>query len=148
MYFENRESALREMMRVLQPGGSLTIAVWDKFENNPGLAAEGQLWQQVFGPEWADDVPYGLGDKGALKSLLDRSAIPNFDISTQEGTARFSSTKNWLHTGAKGWTEDDAISDEQLDLLLQMGAKELTNLKTADGKVSFPTSVHIVTARK
>jgi ubiquinone/menaquinone biosynthesis C-methylase UbiE len=148
MYFENRDNALREMMRVLQPGGSMTIAVWDKLENNPGLAAEDQLWQRVFGPEWADEVPYSLGDKDALQKLYDQSGINNIDISTQEGTACFSSIYNWIYTGAKGWTEDDAMSDDQLELLLQTAEKELTNFKTAEGKVAFPTSVHIVTARK
>ena len=42
MYFENQEVALREMMRVLQPNGSIAVTVWDKLDNKPGLAAEEQ----------------------------------------------------------------------------------------------------------
>ena len=148
MYFENREKALREMMRVLQPGGTLAVAVWDKLESNPGLAAEEQLWQQVIGREWADEIPYSLGDKDILRRLFDRSGIDNIEISTKEGTARFPSINNWIHAGAKGWTQDDAISEEQLETLIQTAEGELANFKTAGGKVSFPTSVHIVTARK
>ena len=148
MYFESRENALREMMRVLQPGGMLAVAVWDKLENNPGLAAEEQLWLQVIGPEWADEIPYSLGNKDTLRHLFDRSGVTNFEISTQEGTARFPSINNWIHAGAKGWTQGDAISEEQIETQIQTAEKELTNFKTVEGNVSFPTSVHIVTARK
>jgi len=148
MYFENRENALREMMRVLKPGGSLVVVVWDKLENNPGLAAEERLWQLTFGEEWTDDAPYSLGDKKVLQNLFNRSGITNLEITTHKGIARFSSIESWIHTGAKGWTEDDAISDEQLGLLLENAETKLANFRTAEGKVSFPTSAHIVTARK
>lgn len=148
MYFENRGNALREMMRVLQPGGSLGIVVWDKLENNPGLAAEDQLWQQTFGEEWGDETPYSLGDKKVLENLFNSSGIPGAEITTYKGTARFSSIESWIHAGAKGWTEDDAVSDEQLKLLLQAAEKKLANFKTPGGEVAFPTSAHIVSARK
>ena len=147
MYFENQESAIREMTRVLQPGGSLAVVVWDKLYNNPGLAAEEHLWQQVFGEE-VDEVPYRLGEKGALEKLFMSSGVIDIQITTQKGTAHFESIESWIHTGAKGWTEDDALSDDQLELLLKTAEKELINFRTTEGTVTFPTSAHIVTARK
>ncbi len=147
MYFENQESAIREMMRVLQQGGSLAVAVWDRLDRNPGLAAEEHLWQQVFNGE-VDETPYSLGDKGALESLFRNSGVTDIQIATHEGTARFDSIESWIHTGAKGWTEDDALSDDQLKLLLKTAEEELTSFRTSHGTVAFPTSAHIVTARK
>jgi SAM-dependent methyltransferase len=148
MYFENQENAIREMMRVLHPGGSLAVVVWDELEYNPGLAAEDRLWQQVFGEDWGDQSPYKLGDKIILKNLFKTSGVTNVQITTHEGTARFESIDSWIHAGAKGWTEDDAISDDQLELLLKTAEKQLTSFRTAEGTVTFPTSAHIVTARK
>ena len=148
MYFENRENALREMMRVLKPGGLLAVVVWDKLENNPGLGAEDKLWQQTFGEEWTDETPFSLGNKKILQNLFNSSGITNLEITTHKGTARFSSIENWIHTGAKGWTEDDALSDDQLELLLKTAEEELINFRTTEGTVTFPTSAHIVTARK
>ena len=148
MYFEDRESALREMIRVVQPGGSLAIVVWDKLENNPGFAAEERLWQHVFGLEAADESPNNLGDKKTLRSLFSNSGMPKAEITTRGATARYSSIESWILAGARGWTEDDAISDEQLDLLLKAAHKELADFRTADGTVAFPTSAHIITARK
>lgn len=146
MYFENQENALREMVRVLKQGGSLAVAVWDKLANNPGLAAEEYLWQQVFDGE-VDETPYRLGDRGALINLFKRSGVTNIQIATYEGTARFDSIESWIHTGAKGWTQDDALSDDQLKLLLETAEGELTSFRTSHGTVAFPTSAHIVTAR-
>ncbi len=148
MYFENQEKAIREMMRVLHPGGSLAVVVWDELENNPGFAAENELWQQVFGEEEGDESPNKLGDKLVLEDLFKRSGIANVQITTHQRTARFESIESWIHTGAKGWTEDDAISDDQLKLLLKTAEEELTSFRTVEGTVTFPTSAHIVTARK
>ncbi len=148
MYFENQENAIREMMRVLKPDGIMAIAVWDKLENNPGLAAEDLLWQQVFGKEWGDETPYRLGDKEILENLFGRSGIANISITTHQGSARYESIASWIHTGAKGWTEDEALSDDQLKLLLETAEKNLANYRTSEGSVVFPTSAHVVSARK
>jgi SAM-dependent methyltransferase len=147
MYFEDQEIAIREMMRVLQQNGTLAVVVWDNLDSNPGLAAEEYLWQQVFDSE-VDETPYRLGDKGILENLFKRSGANDIEITTHKGTARFDSIESWIHTGAKGWTEDDALSDEQLKLLLETAEKELTNFRTAQGTVAFATSAHIVTAKK
>ncbi len=147
MYFENQESAIREMMRVLRPGGSLALAVWDGLTNNPGLAAEEYLWQQVFGGEM-DETPYRLGDKVVLKNLFESANVTDIQIKTHEGTAVFDSIESWIHTGAKGWTEDDSIDDEQLKLLLSAAERELSDFRTTQGNATFQTSAHIVLARK
>ena len=147
MYFEDQKAAIHEMIRVLKPGGSLAVAVWNSLDNNPGLAAEEYLWQKVFDEE-VDEAPYRLGDKRTLLNLFENSRISDIQLHTHEGTARFESIESWIHTGAKGWTGDDALTDDELKLLLQTAEKELTDFKTKQGTVNFPTSAHIVTATK
>ncbi|NNC98664.1 MAG: class I SAM-dependent methyltransferase [Gammaproteobacteria bacterium] len=147
MYFENQEIAIREMMRILQPGGKIVVIVWDTLKNNPGLAAEEYLWQQTFGED-VDEAPYRLGDKTVLKRLFKTSGINDIKIDTCEGRASFDSIESWIHTGAKGWTEDDALNDDELKILLDAAEKELANFSTNQGRVSFPTSAHIITTRK
>jgi SAM-dependent methyltransferase len=148
MYFENQENAIREMIRVLRPGGSLAVVVWDELKHNPGFAAEDKLWQKVFGDEMGDESPNKLGDKIVLEKLFESSGVSSIQIATHQGTARFESIESWIHTGAKGWTADDAISDDQLRLLIKTAEEDLISFRTAEGSVAFPTSAHIVTARK
>lgn len=148
MYFEDKEGALGEMMRVLRPGGNLAVVVWDKLENSPGYAVEDQLFQRLLGDEAADEAPYSLGDKQVLKGLFANAGIPDVEIQTCEGTARFPSIEAWIHADVKGWTSADSINDEQYELLLTEARQELARFATTDGSVAFPTPAHIVTASK
>ena len=133
-------------MRVLRPSGTIAITVWDEFDNNPGLAAEEYLWHRVLGYE-IEEAPYRLGDKGILRNLFVASGVSDIQIKTYEGTARFDSIESWIHTGAMGWTEDDALTSDELTLLINTAEKELTEFRTIQGTVEFPTSAHIVTAK-
>ncbi|MDH3534292.1 MAG: methyltransferase domain-containing protein [Gammaproteobacteria bacterium] len=148
MYFENPGLSLREMMRVLRSGGSLAVAVWDSLANNPGFAAEENVWRQVLGGDAEDEVPFRLGDKRVLENLFDSADIPDIGIATVSGTARFASIRAWIHTGARGWTDDEAIDDDQLEQLLQTAERELAGFVTPAGEVAFTTSAHIVSARR
>ena len=147
MYFEDRERAVREMLRVLRPGGKLAVIVWDTLDNNPGLAAEEYLWQQVFGEE-VDAAPYCLGEPTVIQTLFAASGVNEVQIATHQGTASFGSIRQWIETGARGWTDDDSLSEDELALLLDTAEKELIRFRTSDGKARFPTSAHVITARK
>jgi SAM-dependent methyltransferase len=148
MYFEDQEGALSEMMRVLRPGGSLAVVVWDKLENSPGYAVEDQLFQRILGDEFADESPYSLGDREVLQRLFASAGIPGAEIRTHEGTARFPSIEAWIYTDVNGWTMAETIDDEQHELLLTEAQQELASFVTTDGTVMFPAPAHIVTACK
>ena len=123
------------------------MVAWDKLTNNPGLAAEEYLWQQLFGGE-IDQAPYCLGEKGVLEELFTSAGATDIQITTHAGTAHFESIETWIHTGVKGWTEEEAINGEQLELLTSTAERELTKFRTAAGNAVFPTSAHIVSVRK
>ncbi|MEM7209775.1 MAG: methyltransferase domain-containing protein [Pseudomonadota bacterium] len=79
MYFENKETAVKEMHRVLKPNGHLAVLVWDELENNPGLAAEEYLWQKFLGGE-IDSTPYAMGDSAVLEKLFKPLNLGDFLI--------------------------------------------------------------------
>lgn len=148
MYFENREKALREMMRVLKPDGFLVFSVWDKLEENPGFLARTVFWEKVVGDKARDEAPYCLGDKEILASLLRASGISNMKIETRTGTARYPSIRDWMHVTAKGWTQDELFDDETYEQMVLEAQTVFSQFEQPDGTVKFPTAAHIVTASK
>ncbi len=148
MYFEDRRGALVERMRVLRPGGTLAVVVWDKHENIPAWVVEDQLFERVFGAEDEDDAPNSLGDKQNLRRLLNSAGILDAEIRTHDGTARFPSIEAWIYADVKGWTMDDVIDDEGYERLLTEAQDELAQFVLDDGTVAFSTPAHVVTASK
>jgi len=150
MFFTDRRAALKEMLRVVRRGGRLAVAVWDSLEQTPGYAAMSDLLLRLFGEEVADALraPYVLGDRDLLRSLFAEAGMPNAQITTQAGVARFPSIQSWVYTDIKGWTLADALDGAQFERLLPEAERALRQFVTADGAVAFSAPAHIVTATK
>lgn len=150
MFFRDRNAALREMLRVLRPGGRLAIAVWDSLENTPGYLAITRLLSRLFGDEIADllRAPYALGDIKTLNSHLLESGIQDPSVSRVAGEAHFPSIRSWMHTDVRGWTLSDRLDDEQFEHLVTEAESELNPLVSADGSVRFDHGALITTAQK
>lgn len=150
MFFDDRVAALREMRRVLRPGGRLAIAVWDSMQRAPGYAAMSGLLRRLFGGEIAGALhaPYSLGDRAALAALLAAAGLAKAEVRTVDGVARFASIADWVRTDIKGWTLADRIDDEQLARLQDEAGRELRAFVGPDGAIAFAHPAHVVTAVK
>jgi SAM-dependent methyltransferase len=150
MFFEDKNAALKEMWRVLRPGGRLAVAVWDRLDHVPGYASMTALLQRLFGERVADELrtPYAMGEPDKLSALFAEAGIPNVKIRTRDHMARFPSIESWVQMDVKGWTLGDLIDDAQYQTLLQEARKEMKPYLERDGTVAFPSPAHIVTAAK
>ena len=146
MFLADRAAALREMARVLAPGGRVAIATWSSADRSPGYAAMIALLDRLFGAEAADALraPFCLGDPGELRSLVGE-AFPDVEVAEHDGVARFASIDAWVLTDVKGWTLADMIDDDQLAHLLTEARTALRELVAADGTVSFPAPALLAT---
>lgn len=148
MFFADRLQSLREMRRVLCPGGRVAVAVWDTYANSPGYATLITLLAQLFGEAVADELrqPFVLGDTQTLQQLFAEADIPDAVISTQMGMARFPSLESWIHTEIRGWTLAETLDDEAQRRLLVAATEVMQPYVSASGAVAFPAPAHIVRA--
>lgn len=152
MLFSAPEDALREMMRVLKPGGHLAVAVFDSLEKLPAYAAMADVYEHRVDTAVGNALrlPFSMGDTNALASVFAGAGISSAVILTEEGKARFSSVRHMVLCDVKGWFPFAQIHlDEQtIEAVVHEAETVLEPFQTTDGAVEFRLPVHIITATK
>jgi ubiquinone/menaquinone biosynthesis C-methylase UbiE len=148
MFFEDKTAAIREMMRVLRPGGQLTVAVWGRLEESPGYADLAALLERLFGKEAAEALraPFTLSDVSKLRSILSDAGLSDAKITTHQGSTHFPSIESWMYTEIKGWTLANMLDDAQYQRLVQEAQTILQAYVQPHGGVEFAIPAHIITA--
>jgi len=152
MFFADRSRAVREMLRVVVPGGHLAIAVWDSLERTPGYACEVELLNRTAGRRAGDALraPFVLGDRMKLAELFEDAGVMSARIETRPGRARFPSIRSMVEADLRGWLPVMGVNltEEKIDQVLQEAEKDLGSFVTAEGQVEFDAPAHIVSTVK
>lgn len=152
MFFSDPRQALREMLRVLAPGGRLAVAVWDALDNMPAYAAEVSLLERTAGRHAADALraPFVLGDRQDLVALFSEAGVAAADITTHHGTARFPSIRTMVEADLRGWLPVMGVNltEDRIGHILQDADQALGSWAAADGLATFHLSAHLVAAQK
>lgn len=152
MFFSDRTQALREMLRVLSPGGRLAVAVWNSIDNSPAYAAEVALLERVAGQEAADALraPFALGDRVELERLFTDIGAEPVTITTQQGLAQFPTIASMVEADLRAWLPAVGVqlSEDQIQLILQEAEQALSTYRTGKGTVFFDCPAHIVVSTK
>jgi protein-L-isoaspartate O-methyltransferase len=152
MFFPDPVAALREMMRVLAPGGRLAIAVWASLADTPAYATQVELVERLAGPTAAEALraPFALGDAARLGELCAAAGIGGARAALQQGSGRFSSIRAMMEADLRGWLPlMGVVLEEQLiGEILREAENALRPYVTPDGTVLFASPAVLVTAEK
>jgi SAM-dependent methyltransferase len=155
MFFDDRRQGLGEMLRVLAPGGRLSVAVWSSLDDTPAYAAEVALFEQCLGRQAADALraPFALGDTRGLAELFSDAGAAQVAVTTHRGTARFPSIRAMVEADLRGWLPVVGIhlAEEQIRRVLDEVDRAIGPFVAVDDQgdgVTFKCSAHRVTATK
>jgi SAM-dependent methyltransferase len=155
-YFPEQDTALREMRRVLVPGGRVGLAVWQGLERHDFLRAltesEGARHLAGLGVGY-DDVaaPFLMGDPEWLRGVVAQAGFDDVHVETRTFTARFPAQAfvenlEFAYSAViPAFAEDPAAFDGFVEAVAADTA-ELVAEHTMEGMVSFPMYVNLASA--
>jgi SAM-dependent methyltransferase len=150
MYFPDRIAALKEMVRVLRPGGRLAIAVWGPYERATSYVILTEITQRRCGQAAADvlTAPFALGNQDTLRDLCNAAGIHGAVVALRDGTMTYPTIEVFVETEVKGSPLEALLDAESYHGLLQDAQEKLQQFCTEGGDVIMPMDAFIITATK
>ena len=152
MFFQDRPAAIREMLRVLVPGGRVAVAVWDSLERSKAYPIEVALLERLAGKSAAAALrtPFVLGDQAQLAGLFRDSGTDSVNIVTHHGTAQFPSIKTMVEADLRLWLPmmGVVLNETVIEAILAEAVEALSQFLTDEGMLEFEAPAHIVTGAK
>jgi ubiquinone/menaquinone biosynthesis C-methylase UbiE len=155
-FFPDKQRALREMHRVLVPGGRLALSVYTAIENTPVAAALADALDRHLAPG-ASSVKrseHALSDAEEINTLLVGAGFRDVTLQTVTQIIRFTSPREYvqlqiLATPMAALVE--SLDEEQRTTRIDAITASLTRALSSDGGrggLESPQEAFIVTARR
>lgn len=152
MFFADKPRAVREMHRVMAPGGRLAVAVWSTPEDNPAFRDLAAFLDAEVGQAGGDALraPFSMGDPAPIAGLLETAGFTGVSVAMKTERASFPSARSMVEAELRGWLPicGVTLSEETIAALLPQADSVLADYVAADGALVFPTRALVATASK
>ncbi len=149
-FFSERDVALREMRRVLKPGGCIALASWRDIESIPGHYALAQAIEKHVSSEAAALMSSGfrLGDADTIRTLLEESGFRDVRVHREGKTASFPSPQAFVRNIVAGSALGRAggVIPEELMTVLIRDVEAALQPYVNNDILTFPMESHLATA--
>ena len=153
MFFADRVEALREMLRVLKPGGRLAIVVWDSLASNPGFEDMVEVLARIAGREAAAALtaPFCLGERRLLNELAEQAGMRAPELQTLQGQACFREMFDFVDTELRGWLPvmDVHLDEATIRAIHEDCERSLERYRDKhSGQLTLPVSAHVIAVNR
>jgi ubiquinone/menaquinone biosynthesis C-methylase UbiE len=153
-FFPDRPRALREMRRVLRPGGRLWLSVFGPLAHNPAPQARSAALERHLGPQASaiKRAEHALADRAALAALAAGADFAAVTIETTTQWVRFPSLPAYVHIQLAATplaTVVRALPADQQAVLVEAVSAEMRAALHAfinEAGFVFPQECHILAA--
>jgi ubiquinone/menaquinone biosynthesis C-methylase UbiE len=151
-FFLDKSKALREMFRVMVPGGRLAISVWRSLDRCPFLAVLADAIERSLGGRFtsAFHASCSLSDREELRNLLASAGFEEIQVRLEARMARYPSLRDFLTGYISIFPfagEIAAMTPKDRQEMFDYITKSLLAF-TDDYGLAAPMECHIVTASK
>ncbi len=151
-YFPDRVAAVREMARVLAPGGRIALNVWGAMERQPFYVALVDGIVRFLGEDARAgfDLAFSLNTAQELRTLAEEAGLKDGRVRFEHRTTRYPSPAAFV-AGLIGGTPVTgqflALPHERQEAFVLHVVKRLAGY-VDDGGLAFPQENHFLTAAK
>jgi ubiquinone/menaquinone biosynthesis C-methylase UbiE len=149
MFFPDRVGALREMGRVVKPGGTVALVVPGHLRSQPAYAPFVEMAARHAGSDAVSllSTYFVCGDPGDLRTLLESAGLRAVDVRTHLGTARFGSVDEFVAAEVQSTPLMERISPDVYERIRAGAHEALRPFTKPTGAVHVPLQGHVAAAR-